>query len=588
MRDSQLPRPRASWKEWILVVCFFFISFIEMGIVKSFSVVLTDLVYQLDTDYGTLGTVIGLYHGVSFVIAPLVSPILDKIRVNMVAVFAFVSGGSLCLTSVSADLFLFTVSLIISGISFAFVILCIVVEFQRNVHENFALKFGIGHCGNAFGMVLLPILTETLREVYGWRGAILLLGAIGLHMSMFMYLFAVAIESIGASIKTSVSQNGGKVEPTESASYEFDDDDHVDETSRLTKNGNSDRSSSAIGWCLRLGRGICKLFGFSIVFEEPYTIPLYIFFLLGGLINVAWVVFLIPHGVERGFPLSTAVFLAAFGGIGNGVGRIIQGPIIDRKWLSSLDLNLLLSFINCIVFAFDPLTLAFWHLGLAAFVTGVTIGARMSLHVVTLRQYVPPEKFSSAFVFFCLAYGTGEPLGGVMAGSLAQRFTLTVAFMALGGIEFFSFLLLLPIRCTDRQPQPNQGDNLQRPHGTAAAETEVPPNRENAQQPSTPTDELKTDGDGEQPPPNENPIGVNNQQVGDRAPSGPSSPQTVTAAPIIHAPSENRDIPSTSSAGSLNLSGHGKPSQIVLSQLCKPVNSQAKRKGTRKTERAEF
>ncbi|XP_071499226.1 monocarboxylate transporter 7-like [Diadema antillarum] len=445
MGDSKHPRPRASWKEWILVVCLFFISFIEMGLVKSFSVVLADLVYQLDTDYGTLGTVIGLYHGVSFFIAPLVAPILEKLRLKMVAVLAFVSGASLCLTSFSGGLFLFTVSLLISGISFAFVIVCIFVEFQRNVHENFALKFGIGHCGNAFGMILIPILTETMREVFGWRGAILLLGAIGFHMSMFMYLFAVAIESIGAPIKTSVSQNGGKVEPTESASYEMDDD-HVDETSRLTKNGDSDKSSSATAWCLRLGRGICKLFGLSIVFEEPYTIPLYIFFSLGGLINVAWVVFLIPHGVERGYPLSTVVFLAAFGGIGNAVGRIIQGPIVDRKWLSSLDLNLLLAFTNCIVFAFDPLTLAFWHLGLAAFITGVTIGARMSLHVVTLRQYIPPEKFSSAFVFFCLAYGIGEPLGGVMAGSLAQRFTLTVAFMALGGIEFFSFLLLLPVR----------------------------------------------------------------------------------------------------------------------------------------------
>ncbi|XP_072174655.1 monocarboxylate transporter 7-like [Diadema setosum] len=332
------------------------------------------------------------------------------------------------------------------GISYAFVILCIVVEFQRNVHEDFALKFGIGHCGNAFGMVLIPILAETLREVYGWRGAILLLGAIGLHMSMFMYLFAVATEDIGASIEASGSHDGDKDEPVESANHRLDDDDRVDETSRLTKNGDSERSSPATGWCLRLGRGVWNLFGLAVVFEEPYTIPLYIFFLLGGLINVAWVVFLIPHGVERGYPLPTAVFLAAFGGIGNGVGRIIQGPIIDRKWLSSVDLNLLLTLTNCIVFAFDPLTLAFWHLGLASFVTGVTVGARMSLHVVTLRQYVPPEKFSSAFVFCSLANGIGEPLGGVMAGFLAQRFTLTVAFMALAGIEIFACLLLLPIR----------------------------------------------------------------------------------------------------------------------------------------------
>ncbi|KAJ8049298.1 hypothetical protein HOLleu_01981 [Holothuria leucospilota] len=137
------------------------------------------------------------------------------------------------------------------------------------------------------------------------------------------------------------------------------------------------------------------------------------------------------------------------------------------------------------------------------------------------------------------------------------------------------------------EPQPNQGDNLQRPLGTAAVETEVPPNQENAQQPSTPTDELETGYDGEQPPPIEHPIGVNNPQVGQMAPSGPATGPTVTVAAIIHPTSENHDVPSTSSAGSLNLSEHCSASRTVLSQLCKPVKSQAKRRLTRKTERAE-
>lgn len=141
----------------------------------------------------------------------------------------------------------------------------------------------------------------------------------------------------------------------------------------------------------------------------------------------------------------------------------------------------------------------------------------------------------------------------------------------------------IPAALTD-EPQPNQEGNFQRPLGTEVAETEVHPNQENAQQPYTPADGLGTDDVGEQPPPNEHPIQVNNQQVG-QAPSGPATGPTVAA--IIHAPAKDHDIPSTSSAGSLSLSGHNTPSQTVLSQLCKPVKSLTKRKRTRKTERAE-
>ena len=54
--------------------------------------------------------------------------------------------------------------------------------------EGSDLAYGFADSGNAMGMVCLPILTEYMREVYGWRGAILLLAGIAAHLSICISL----------------------------------------------------------------------------------------------------------------------------------------------------------------------------------------------------------------------------------------------------------------------------------------------------------------------------------------------------------------------------------------------------------------
>ena len=56
------------WRQMVLVAALFFVRFIDMGVVKSFGVFLVDLVDQLDSDLGTIGMVIGSYHGISCIL----------------------------------------------------------------------------------------------------------------------------------------------------------------------------------------------------------------------------------------------------------------------------------------------------------------------------------------------------------------------------------------------------------------------------------------------------------------------------------------------------------------------------------------
>lgn len=56
----------SSSRFFVFVMALFFINFLEMGVLKSFSVLVDDLVIQLNTNLGTIGLIVGIYHGFTY------------------------------------------------------------------------------------------------------------------------------------------------------------------------------------------------------------------------------------------------------------------------------------------------------------------------------------------------------------------------------------------------------------------------------------------------------------------------------------------------------------------------------------------
>ena len=86
---------------------------------------------------------------------------------------------SFAINRMSSNVFLTT------GACFSFVILAAVTKFYSIMPaEGSDLAYGLADSGNAMGMICLPILAEYMREVYGWRGAILLLAGVTSNLSI--------------------------------------------------------------------------------------------------------------------------------------------------------------------------------------------------------------------------------------------------------------------------------------------------------------------------------------------------------------------------------------------------------------------
>lgn len=295
--------------------------------------------------------------------------------------------------------------------------------FYEKVKDHFAFTYGIADSGNAIGMIVIPIFAEFLLEVYSWRGTILILGGLLLHNTVFVLFMdghrnEEDAEEIGYSV---VEEDRNEAIDATSEHVVID---HLELTKSDSENNLIDKAPSnppnAFGTCVgKCFRYFSDTFKFSILLEMKWTWLIMFYQLITGMVNTTWVVFLVPHGAAKGFPLPKAVLLAVFGGLGNVVGRVSQGIVVDRGWMTSFDLTILLTAVNAVVFLLDPWIHLFWLLGIAAFLGGLTIGARTTLTTVLMRDLFPTV-FSALYGLTCLFYSVGEPLGGLLAGKITS------------------------------------------------------------------------------------------------------------------------------------------------------------------------
>ncbi|XP_071479823.1 monocarboxylate transporter 13-like [Diadema antillarum] len=442
------------WRNSVLLVLFMFaIRFIEIGVIKSFGVLVDDLVIQLDSNYATIGIIIATYHGVVYFLAPIILPAMKHISRKAVTVICVLGATSLCLASLSTNVAQLAIALVTAGVANAVIFMACVMLFNQRVSEAFAFLFGLSETGNSVGMMILPLLTEFFREVYGWRGAILLLGGISMQIAGLLEIATmvtrdslVSDDPQADSVDSESGSGADKAVEGNNSGGSVSGDEHQQ------KQASTSLDHGPCESCYKYGHRLWTFLDLSVVIDEPFLIPYILYSILSGIVNVAWLIFLIPHGQARGFPLSKAVYLASFGGIGNMLGRILQGPIVDMGWLSSVDLIVICVCVNSIVFFLDPLLQAFWLLGGAAFLGGLTIGARITLDFIVLKQFAPPSRFYAAYGLTCLCYGIGESLGGILAGWIANVAGFKVAFMALGGMEVLACLLMICTRlCVRKQ-----------------------------------------------------------------------------------------------------------------------------------------
>ena len=247
----------------------------------------------------------------------------------------------------------------------------------------FDISQSIARFGMAVGVMILPLLTQFLLFIYGWRGSLLILGGLNVHITVS-----------GALLR----------QTTQSKCETRDKYDNEDINNKL-----SNRNESSI-------EQLSRVFDLHL-FKNFDFISLLLIDTACGYYYTGWLIYLVPHAEDLGFSPYAATALATVGGFGNLVGSCVfplAVTIISNK--SLIYISNLLVFLSLVIDPVLSLKRSYVGLVVASFMMNVgeaLDGCSMFKEVYTV---VDRASLTSASNFMFVSFSLGAICSGFLSG----------------------------------------------------------------------------------------------------------------------------------------------------------------------------
>ena len=234
------------------------------------------------------------------------------------------------------------------------------------------------------GMMIVPLVVQQLLQLYGWRGALALLGAVSANYCV-----------LAALIRPLRTRN----------SYTPIADGEPSSSTNPPPN-----ESLWDNWRQRFG-AMCEKIDLKMFFDEPGFVTIQIISFIEAFIFFGWHIYLIPNGISLGFNETRASFLATFGGFGSMFGRLLFGFVIDHGLVQEQNLLAGSAFLLALVCLLDPIAAPSYE-AVAALATlgGLCTGVIYPLTIVLSIRF-SEERIVSALSWMLVFSGSGMLAG---------------------------------------------------------------------------------------------------------------------------------------------------------------------------------
>ena len=319
-----------------------------------------------------------------------------------------------------------------SGIGLGLPMVAKILVLTEYFEENFNTANSIGFTGGAIGMIILAPAADFLISRFGWRGALMISGAVSFNICV---AGQVMIHSPEESSKcyTILTDNDNDKSKTDIGTERKLDDwktngSHCDRKADYHK---INLSSQNVLKCCCVVKDVdvvdnkdsfCKTLwerlGFITLAHEPGLILYHVAFALQELAVSGWMLFLFTYTISLGYDKQIATFLSSTGGLGTLIGRLFSGPCAD-KGLCSHRLQIgIFALGGCTCLSLYPFTSVYWHLVLISLMTGLFVGTTTPIYVSLLKEMFPDSSldFSGSVSLQYTMRGLGMLCGGPLTG----------------------------------------------------------------------------------------------------------------------------------------------------------------------------
>ena len=260
-------------------------------------------------------------------------------------------------------------------------------------HKRYSIANSIAQVGLSAGIMTIPLLTQLFIDTYGWRGSLLLLGGINLHLVVS-----------GALLRPIIKYN--KEGLSERQHLTSDVTNPI--PNRQEYNGDEKGSSifTNIVYYLDLG-----------LFQDAVFLPILVCGFGNGYCLTGWLIYLVPFAMDVGFPSYKAVSLASYGGVGNLLGNILY-PLLTRL-ISTNQILFSFTFVNVTAVMFHPLCSkidSYIGLVLASIVLGCARAMAVLCSYQLIKNGIKEDRRINAIMWIYVAHSTGSILSGFLSG----------------------------------------------------------------------------------------------------------------------------------------------------------------------------
>ncbi|XP_041483667.1 monocarboxylate transporter 14-like [Lytechinus variegatus] len=425
-----------------VVVCIFLYSSTHIGIMKVIGIYIKDINIDLRTTPTDIGVALGLLNTFSFITAPVGIALFrcHSIRRPLVISGACLPAVGVAMASMATSNGQVAICLSVTGIGIGILKASCVMTLHRVAGENYNLYFSLGFSGYGFGMVLLPLLAESLRAPYGWRGGLLVIGALIAHI-------------IPCAVGMKVDLDGNSTQKREvhlstaSGPSTTDSEGKEEQVIRCqsAKGGNFDQSEFGVF------RKIANGFRQSDFYTDPIFNVVFGVSFTYYMIHCGWHSFLVPHILRRGVSVQNTLILTFAAALGNTFSRVIVG-VLTNNWFTSVDVYIVTTTLNIVALLVDVYFANYYVMLVTSCVSAMSIGGRGVVGTLVIRDRASPDQFDVAFAAEKLISGLGMFLGGYLGGVLADHFaSYNATFKMLPAIEGVNFILIMILRCNPKR-----------------------------------------------------------------------------------------------------------------------------------------
>ncbi len=228
----------------------------------------------------------------------------------------------------------------------------------------------------------MPLVTQLLLDIYGWRGTVLLLSGISAHGIACGALFKPII-----TVYARVSSSGKTKAEVVSSRQKFTDN--------------------------------LKNYLDTSIFNNLTFLTCLSLFAGSGFCNTGWIIYVVPHVIDVGFTPYEASLVATIGGFASFAGKVIH-PLTGLLLSSKVQLYISI-FIMASSFAFDVLASSSRsYVGLVACAVGFGIGDGIVSTAIypILNDDIDDDQMINVVGWLYAVYGLASILSGFTCGKL--------------------------------------------------------------------------------------------------------------------------------------------------------------------------